>query len=178
MPYRSSRDRPADAGRIVEVEPLSAEAFAPFGDVVTADDSGRPANHGTAARHDHLARLECKIPGATPNLALFDVRGENLPLRLRGLERHPGTTQAFIPMTAARYLVVVCPDDGAGRPDAGALRAFAAPGDVAINYRAGAWHHPLIALDADARFAMLAWEDGTAADTETADLPAPVTVAE
>jgi ureidoglycolate lyase len=45
-----------------------------------------------------------------------------------------------------------------------------------VNYRAGVWHHPIIALDGPADFVMLAWEDGTPRDCEERPLSAPLLV--
>jgi ureidoglycolate lyase len=78
------------------------------------------------------------------------------------LEKHPGSTQAFVPMNASRYLVVVAL--GGDAPDLSTLRAFVASAAEAISYRPGVWHHPMIALDRVTDFACLVWEDGTTED--------------
>ena len=44
------------------------------------------------------------------------------------------------------------------------LRAFRCGPGVGINYRRDVWHHPILALDGPADFAMLAWEDGSPQD--------------
>ena len=51
-----------------------------------------------------------------------------------------------------------------GGPDVSGLRAFVCGPGQGISYGVGVWHHPIIALDDDADFVMLAWEDGTALD--------------
>jgi len=91
------------------------------------------------------------------------------------LERHPFTTQTFVPLSidsAKRYLVVVAPSlppsevdkvlpvpltratdspikgqlPGRGLPDTGRLRAFVASAEQAVTYGAGTWHAPMVAL--------------------------------
>lgn len=165
--------------RVVIVEPLTPRAFAPFGQVLeTPPGAGRTVNLGTAMRFDRAARFESTRPHATPNLALFEAAGQALPLTLTLLERHPHSTQAFIPMRAARWLICCAPERADGAPDAAGLRAFLARGDQGVNLARGTWHHPILAIDAPAALAMLAWEDGSAGDCEELGLGEPLVVRE
>lgn len=82
---------------------------------------------------------------------------------LTRLERHPFSSQAFLPLAVESYVVVVAPDRD-GRPDEAAALAFQVPGRVGLNYRAGTWHAHMMTWDAPGTFAMLAYEDGTADD--------------
>jgi ureidoglycolate lyase len=97
---------------------------------------------------------------------------------MRLLERHPCSSQAFIPLRCSRYLVIVAPSEPDGTPRWSALRAFVARPGQGINYAPGTWHHPFTALDTAADLAMLAWEDGSARDCEEVPLPEPITVEE
>jgi len=157
----------------VLAQPLTAEAYAPSGHVIMASprgEPGLPANRGTARRFNYLAPIEDRRPGrATLNVCVF--RSEPslaFPLSLSLLEKHPASTQAFLPMNATRYLVVVAEGDAA--PDLGTIAAFVATGTQGITYLPGIWHHPMIALDATIDFSCLVWEDGTAADCVEAAL--------
>ena len=161
----------------VLAEPLSQAAYAPFGAVISADRTdvaGGPANQGTAARRDFLATIEDLRPGkARLNLAAFRCAPRApFPARLTLLEKHPASTQIFLPMNARRYLVVVAP--GKGRPELAGARAFLAGPTQGVSYAPGTWHHPMIALDETTDFACLVWEDGTAADCVVFDLPGDV----
>lgn len=157
----------AGVKRSLVAEPLSHAAFSPFGAVVSADRGdieARAANQGTAARQDFVAAIEDLRPGrARLNLAAFRCapRGP-FPLRLALLEKHPGSTQVFIPMNASRYLVVVA--KGGDRPDLSTARAFLAGPTQGVSYSPGTWHHPMITLDNPTDFTCLVWEDGTPAD--------------
>jgi ureidoglycolate lyase len=152
--------------RSVTARPLTPEAYAPYGDVLMAAPNGAEgseANQGTARRFDRLAALENLRPGATPNVGVFRCAPRvAFPSRLALLEKHPASTQVFVPMNARRYLVVVAL--GGDAPELGTLAAFVASGTQAISYRPGVWHHPMIALDAETEFVCLVWEDGTAGD--------------
>ena len=161
------------------VEPLLPETFAPFGDVVSAGlREGSAANQGTAVRFDWAAQFVNARDTARPNLAVFRSVGRTLPLEVKLLERHPKSTQLFLPMVADGYVVIVAPDAEDGGPDVARLRAFLARPGQGINYKPNTWHHPLAALGRDADFAMLAWEDGTDLDCEVRPLPDPVIVRE
>ncbi|MEZ4299951.1 MAG: ureidoglycolate lyase [Polyangiaceae bacterium] len=145
--------------------PITPEAFAPYGQVVSAGlFEGRSANMGTAVRCDFCAGLESTRPGAKPNLAVFRSTAKSLPFEIVLLEKHPCSTQAFLPMVCTRYLVCVAPALPDGTPDIEGLVAFQCGPGQGINYRRDVWHHPILALDGDADFAMLAWEDGSAVD--------------
>lgn len=69
-------------------------------------------------------------------------------------------------MLVSRFLIVAAPSLPNNTPDLARLRAFLCHPGQGINYRAGVWHHPIIALDQPAEFAMLAWEDGSSGDCE------------
>lgn len=161
---------------------LNPRAYRAYGDVVSVrpDIRFRPANMGTADRYDWLAALENRRPRrAKPNLCVFHSRPQltapRRTFRAKLLEKHPDSTQVFIPMGGAkRYLVLVCL--GGAAPELATLRAFVATGAQGITYRPGVWHHPLIAMDKTTDFACLVWEDGTKGDTRVVRLASPVSV--
>jgi ureidoglycolate lyase len=51
-----------------------------------------------------------------------------------------------MPLQGTPYLVVVA-EPGPTATTPGRLHAFLARGDQGVNYAAGVWHHPLIAMD-------------------------------
>lgn len=128
------------------VEPLSAQAFAPFGEVIDTASARRSfaINAGTTLRYHALATAQ--VEGGEVAISLARAQPQALPFRLRLLERHPLGTQAFVPVRPCRWLVVVSEDPQA-RP-----RAFLAQGGQGVQYGRGCWHHPLIALDAVSDF--------------------------
>jgi ureidoglycolate lyase len=161
----------------IRAQPLTREAFAPFGDVISVElAGGSSANQGTATRYDRIAQLASTRPEAQPNLAVFRSVAKVLPFEVRLVERHPCSTQMFMPLACRRFLIVVCPSDARGEPELSQLRAFVCGPGQGVNYRAGVWHHPIIALEGPADFLMLAWEDGTARDCEERPLSSPLLV--
>ncbi len=138
---------PADlAARTIRPQPLTAAAFAPFGDVLQATGDFRLINAGLCRRHDDRARID--IEGRA-GISLFDAAPRSLPYAFDLIERHPLGSQAFVPMTEAPFLVIV--SDG---PDA-VPRAFLTDGAQGINLCRGTWHGVLTPLAAPGRFAVL-----------------------
>jgi ureidoglycolate lyase len=163
--------------RVVVAAALGPVAFAPFGQVIAAGDGvGRSVNLGTADRLDHAARFESTRPEARLNLAVFRAAPQVLPFMVTLLERHPCSTQTFVPLRASRWLVCVAPARPDGAPDPAGLRAFVARGGQGIHFHRGVWHHPIVAFDEPADLVMLAWEDGSPQDCVEFPLAEPVDV--
>lgn len=138
---------------VIAVE-LTAEAFAPFGDVLEVQ--GEPTsiiNRGRCGRYHDLADLDLDDTGRA-GVSLFQSQAIALPLQLDLMERHPLGSQAFIPMSGGPYLIVVG-DDAGGRP--AFLRAFVARSDQGVNYHRNTWHAVLMPIGRDALFAVVDW---------------------
>jgi len=130
--------------------PLTAAAFAPFGDVIeTEGRTHYPINAGTAQRYNDLAKVEVSAAGGRPLISILSAQPVALPLRLRLMERHPLSSQAFIPLSSTPFLVVVAP---LGTLDIECIRGFRSNGRQGVNYRTGTWHHPLLALERTTEF--------------------------
>ena len=154
---------------IIVPEPLRAEAFAPFGDVLEA-----PAQPG---RHFFADGLANRRPGAAPSLAVAHVPPITaLPLVATRMERHEFSSQSFLALDVSRWLVIVAPKAADGRPDTTQARAFLAGPGQGVTYRVDTWHHPLTVLDRPARFAVLIWLERSATDEEFVTLDEPFTV--
>jgi ureidoglycolate lyase len=139
--------------RTLAIEPLTREAFAPFGDVIELEGARRiPINQGTTMRFSDLARIDVADGGGRPVLNLFRGEPRVLPFEVTMLEQHPLGSQAFVPLTDRPYLIVVAP---AGSLVPEQIRAFATHGWQGVNYAKGVWHHPLIALGAVSDFIVI-----------------------
>lgn len=136
--------------RIV-AQPLTAAAFAPFGEVLeVAGTPDRVINRGLCGRWHDLATID--FADGQAGISLFRAEARALPMELDMVERHPDGSQAFLPMTADPFLVVVAPDEGGrpGRP----LAFLTAPGQ-GVNYARGIWHGVLTPLTAPGLFAVV-----------------------
>ena len=138
--------------RTITPSPLTPAAFAPFGDVLSADGApDRIINAGMCGRWHDRARMSFDAEGRA-GISVFDAVPRRLPYNFRLVERHPLGSQAFIPMTLNPFLVIVAPDEG-GRP--GAPRAFLTAPGQGINLLRGVWHGVLAPLAAPGLFAVV-----------------------
>ena len=126
-------------------EPLTAEAFAPFGSVIEAGDDAVKIdiNQGHAVRYDRLAEIDVADEDGVGVISLFRAKPLT-ELVLRMFERHPLGSQSFVPLSGRPYLVAVAP---AGDFDAARVRLFRAKAHQGVHYRKGVWHHFLLVLD-------------------------------
>jgi ureidoglycolate lyase len=154
--------------RELSPEPLTAEAFAPFGSVIEAGDDAvkLDINQGHAVRYDRLAEIDVADRGGTGAISLFRARplGE---LVLRVFERHPLGSQSFVPLSGRPYLVAVAP---AGDFDVAKVRLFRAEAHQGVHYRKGVWHHFLLVLDAESDF-LVVDRAGPGDNCEETELP-------
>ncbi len=133
-------------------QPLTSDAFAPFGDVLEA--VGKPdkiINNGFCGRYHDRAQLDFGADGRA-GISVFKAEPRALPYALDLLERHPDGAQAFIPMSLDAYLVTVAEDDN-GTPVN--IRAFIAGAGQGINYHRGTWHGVLTPLAAPGLFTVV-----------------------
>jgi ureidoglycolate lyase len=149
-------------------EPLTAEAFAPFGSVIQASDDAvkLDINQGHAVRYDRLTEIDVADEGGVGVISLFRARPLGAMV-LKIFERHPLGSQSFVPLSGRPYLVAVAP---AGDFDAAKVRLFRAEGHQGVHYGKGVWHHFLLVLDADSDF-LVVDRAGPGDNCEEIDLP-------
>jgi ureidoglycolate lyase len=128
----------------LQPEPLTRAGFAAFGDVIEAGNAFDVINRGTTQQYHKLTDVDVSADGGRTQVSLYRVVPYELPLVIRLLERHPLSSQLFMPLNAAPFLVVVAPPGE--RVDRASVRAFVTNGAQGVNYRRGTWHHPVIAL--------------------------------
>lgn len=135
----------------ISIELLTAETFAPFGQVIqVSGNSSTIINQGNCHRYNDLAEIEV-LEGAV-GISLFDAKPYSLPLVLDLLERHPLGSQAFLPMSNNPFLVIAAQDHNGlpGRPC-----AWITNGAQGVNYTRNIWHGVLTPLQHPARFAVV-----------------------
>ena len=135
----------------IAARPLTAEGFAPFGDVLTTDGApDKIINQGLCGRYHDRAQLDFG-PGGRAGISLFQAEPRSLPYRLEMVERHPEGSQAFVPMHQNPWLVIVA---GAGATP-GPVHAFLAAPGQAVNLHRGTWHGVLTPLAGSGLFAVI-----------------------
>lgn len=157
------------ADRRLRPEPLSAENFSPFGDVIgVAQNSSSGMNEARFARYDKLATVDLDPEGEVAISIVKSLATTALPYRFNLVERHPLGSQAFMPLAAFRFVVVVA--RAGNSVTAKDLHAFVTDGEQGINYHRGVWHMPLIALEAGQSFLVVDRSPG-ANNCEEIELP-------
>ena len=191
--------------KVLETEVLCQGSFAAFGTVIEnpapsiipslhikdLPPKAVQANQGSAIKYmevTHMEDLYCSAPNNVQSRAVMNMfvcaprsliqvdtpHVEGL-FSVNVLERHPYTTQTFIPLGLSqsvafesRYLVIVAPSlppspadeglpipsavrgrsplPGRGLPDLRRIRAFMAKGSQAVTYGAGTWHAPMVVI--------------------------------
>ena len=74
----------------LKIEPIEAEAFAPFGQLLPCLPPG-------VGRQELIEELQNARPGARPRLSIATVEPKALPLTAVQMERHVHSSQAFAP---------------------------------------------------------------------------------
>ena len=135
----------------LKAEVLTAKALAPYGDLMEA--SGTPdkvINQGKCIRYHDRALLDFSDGAA--GISIFKGEKETLPIPLQLVERHPMGSQAFVPMSADSFLVVVARDENGIPQDP---KAFLTKPGQAINFHRGTWHGVLAPLSEPGLFAVI-----------------------
>lgn len=136
--------------RAITIAPLSPDAFAPFGQVLTTEGAHHyPINNGMTERFHDLANVEIGGENGRTLISIFRGQPYELPLTLKMVERHPLGSQAFMPLHDRPFLVIVAPDEG-GRP--GTPLVFLTQPGVGINVGRNVWHGVLTPLEQEGDF--------------------------
>lgn len=155
----------------LRAQPLTRAAFAAFGEVIATDGAASyPINGGRAQRYHALATVDGTRAEGQPVISIFRTAPVTLPYPVVVLERHRLGSQAFMPLHDRPFVVVVAPngaDDCPGEP-----QAFLTDGRQGVNFRAGTWHAPLLALHAQCDF-LVVDRAGPAVDCDEVRLSAP-----
>lgn len=139
---------------VLKPAPLTAEDFLPYGDVIECADRVKQIsiNYGNTTRFHDLAGLDLDAELGRPIVSIFRSTPLPRPVEIRIMERHPLSSQAFYPLSARPYLVVVAPR---GDFDPKKIQAFLAGPAQGVNYHRGTWHHYSLALDAVSDFLVI-----------------------
>jgi len=152
---------------VIKAMALIPEAFLEYGSVLMS--------RGIAPQRDEFAgHIENRRDEAKPNLTFIHALPK--PPVVVAMERHPYSSQTFVPMNGARSLIAVCPSDTGDEPDLSRLQVFVADGGQSVHYNAGTWHAPLCTLEQPGEYVMLRWDDGGIDDTELRRLDQPLEI--
>lgn len=133
---------------------LTRQAFAAYGDVieVASDVPHFTINQGFTERYNNLAEVDVLRNQGHAQISLFRSSPLPTPVEIKMLERHPLSSQAFMPLSNNPYLVVVA---AAGDLNTDDIQVFLAQANQGVNYRAGTWHHFCLALHEQSDFLVI-----------------------
>lgn len=155
----------------ISPRPLTREAFAAFGDVIETEGRGfQLVNDGSARNFSDLAAIDVLAEGGRPRVNIFESNPLPTPIEISMMERHPLSSQAFIPLSTDPFLVVVSTDTNAET-----LHAFITNGRQGVNYRRNLWHHPLLVRVPQSRFIVID-RDGEGENCDILNLARPMTL--
>ncbi|MEP0354940.1 ureidoglycolate lyase [Paraglaciecola sp.] len=155
--------------QLVKPKALTSESFEAFGDVieVNSESTNFSINDGYTQRYHDLATVDVSENNGRTLINIFRSTPLAQPIAIKMMERHPLSSQAFIPMGSAPYLVVVAPK---GELDTDKIEVFLAHADQGVNYHKGTWHHYCLALSQVSDFLVVdRGGDGDNCDVVTLD---------
>ena len=107
----------------LKVQPMTREAFAPFGVLI-----------------DSRGSVEIDLGQGAPSMT--GTTAERRPLRFDFMARHKRTMQVFSPLASSRAVIAVAPPNGLDAPDVERVVAFLVEGRLPYAYHKGTWHTP------------------------------------
>mgnify|MGYP001312564516 CR=1 FL=1 len=132
--------------KIIKPIKISKSNFAEYGDLISTDNiSPIDINAGYAKRFDNLADLDTSKNDGKTIVSIFSALKRNFPMKIDMMEKHPLSSQAFMPMQETTFLSFVAPPGDF--PEINKIQSFIIPPKMGINYKPGVWHFPLITTE-------------------------------
>jgi len=138
---------------IIRPEPLTREAFLPFGDVLETEGvSPELINFGNTQKYADLAQITI-ADGGQGQVSIYRSQAIELPFKIQVMERHPLGSQAFYPLHERPFPIVVALPGAF--PAAGDIRVFISNGRQGVNLHPGVWHHYQLTLGQDSDYLVI-----------------------
>ena len=148
--------------------PLSAEALAPYVTVLRAKDGKFTEVPAVLEPGD--------VPGRHAFAILCPQPVAGTIVTITALERHPHSTQSFVPIRVGRWIVLAAATLPDGSPDIASVRAVVAGPEDAICIGRNVWHAGLTVLDGPAEVSMMMWKADAGDDGILYELKTPITL--
>ena len=113
----------------LQAQPLTAEAFKPFGQVLRPQHDGKPFDETDA---------QLKLDGGIPRFYIMQLKRKGT--RFDKITRHLACTQCLGSLEGKEWLMAVAPPGKASAPKPEEIKAFCIPGDCFIKLAVGTWH--------------------------------------
>ncbi len=135
----------------LEVQPMTREAFAPFGEIIS--------ERGT---------IEIDLDGGQAGFVTQTV--EKRPMVFDFLGRHRRTEQVFSPLGGAQSIIAVAMQTDGDAPDPTKMAAFLVDGSCAFKLHRGTWHTSAFPVKERASFLVVDREGTLDEDYDLRDL--------
>ncbi len=135
----------------LEVQPMTREAFAPFGEIIS--------ERGT---------IEIDLDGGQAGFVAQTV--EKRPMVFDFLGRHRRTEQVFSPLGGAQSIIAVAMQTDGDAPDPTKMAAFLVDGSCAFKLHRGTWHTSAFPVKDRASFLVVDREGTLDEDYDLRDL--------
>ncbi len=133
--------------RDLTVEPVTAEAIAPFGELLGANLGKAPLPTAFYEGKVRLYRPEGFAAEDETEITVASI--DRRPMRVTHMERHFKHTQVFLPLGGRPFVVVLAPPTDTDLPDLDQARAFLFDGQAGLQMHLGTWHEfPFAVVDA------------------------------
>ena len=131
---------------IIKPIEITRKNFAAYGNLISPNNI-KPIdiNAGYAKRFDNLANINTSRDGGKTIVSIFSTLKRTFPMKIDMMEKHPLSSQAFIPMKETTFIAFVAPSGE--KPDINKIESFTVPPGKGINYKPDIWHFPLIATE-------------------------------
>lgn len=149
--------------RDLATRPITAQAFAPFGELIAPIEDGIAFGQADA-------RLD--LTQGTPRL--YIMRLPRKGLLFSQITRHRGVTQCLAALGGKSWMLAVAPpkniDDPKAEPALEDIAGFLIPGDVAVKLHRGTWHAGPFFEDDEINFINLELSDTNEVDHQNSYL--------
>ncbi len=150
---------PGTSRQRIQAQPLTKEAFQPFGQVIFAQPDGVHYNCNDA---------QLQLHNGTPRFYILRLQGRGR--KFHHITRHLQCTQCLGALEGKNWLMAVAPPSATKQPLPEDIKAFQIPGNCFIKLDVGTWHAGPYFDDTTIDFYNLELSDTNVVDHDTCDL--------
>ena len=133
----------------LKIKKINVQNFSKYGQLIsTKDIESKNINSNTTKSFFDLANIQILGKDKNCRINIFKAKKRNFPLEINMLEKHPFSSQVFLPLDKDPFFVIVCP--ASSKPDLNNLKIFKIENGNGVNFKPEVWHFHLISIN-DAR---------------------------
>jgi len=130
----------------LQINKITKHNFSKYGQLISTENiKSQDINNETTQSFYDLVNIEIFGENKESRVNIFKSIKRDFPLEINMLEKHPLSSQTFIPLQKTNFIVVVAPVSD--KPDINLIEAFHISPEEGINFKPKVWHFPLIATE-------------------------------